>query len=191
MLPKEIPQLLKLKGLNRPAITSKAKIKVLKEKFFPVSPNPNIFDIINFKYSLKLASDLRINKEKIKKTIRRLKVYKAPELNQVPNKIIKYYINILIPHLKYLFNVYVKQRVHLGNYKKAKTVVIKKSGKTDYAEAGFYRPIALLNTVEKVLKIIIATKLSDLAEANMLLPCAQIRGRRGRSTTTALKLLTE
>ena len=40
-----------------------------------------MFDIINFKYFLKLASDLKISKKKIKKTIRRLKVYKAPKLN--------------------------------------------------------------------------------------------------------------
>ena len=81
MLLKEISQLLKLKELNKLAITSKIKIKILKKKFFSVLPNPDIFDIINFKYSLKLILNLRISKEEIKKAIRRLKVYKALKLN--------------------------------------------------------------------------------------------------------------
>ena len=191
MLPKEIPQLPELKGLDGPATTPEAKIEVLKEKFFPVPPNPDMSDTINFEYPPELASDLRISKEEIEKAMRRLKAHKAPGPNQVPNEMIKCCADILIPHLEHLFNACVEQGVHPGSYRKAKTVVIRKPGKTDYAEAGSYRPIALLDTVGKVLETIMATRLSDLAEANMLLPCAQMGGRRGRSTTTALELLTE
>ena len=108
MLPKEIPQLLELKGLDGPATTPEAKIEVLKEKFFPVLPNSDMFDIINFEYPSELALDLRISKEEIEKAMRRLKVYKAPGLNQVFNEMIKCCVDILILHLEHLFNVCVE-----------------------------------------------------------------------------------
>ena len=53
---------------------------------------------------------------------------------------------------------------------KAKIVFIPKEGKSDYITPSAYRPIALLNTLGKVLESIIATKLDILAEQNNLLP---------------------
>jgi hypothetical protein len=40
------------------------------------------------------------------------------------------------------------------------TAVMRKPGRTDYAEAKLYRPIALLNTLTKVLSAVIANVLS-------------------------------
>jgi len=90
-------------------------------------------------------------------TIRRLKAKKALKPNKVPNKIIKIYKKILVPHLQHLFNAYLKQETHPKIYKKVKIIVFKKPGKKigDYVKTGVYRPIALLNTVNKILKIIL------------------------------------
>jgi hypothetical protein len=54
-----------------------------------------------------------------------------------------------------------------------------------------YRPIALLNTLEKVLEKIVAYRISALAEEHGLLPTTQMGARPGRSTVTALEMLTE
>jgi len=98
----------------------------------------------------------QIEIEEMRTTIRRLKVKKTPKLNKVPNKIIKVYKKILVPHLQHLFNVCLKQRTYPRIYKKVKTIVLKKPGKKvgDYTEAGAYKPIILLNTVNKILEII-------------------------------------
>jgi hypothetical protein len=54
-----------------------------------------------------------------------------------------------------------------------------------------YRPIVLLNTLGKVLEKIVACRISALAEEHGLLLTTQIGARPGRSTITALEILTE
>lgn len=49
-----------------------------------------------------------------------------------------------------------------------------------------YRPIALLNTLSKLLEALIASRMSYLAEAHGLLPDNHFGGRRGQGTETAL-----
>jgi len=100
----------------------------------------------------------QIEIEEIRTTIRRLKAKKALKPNKIPNKIIKIYKKILVPHLQHLFNAYLKQGTHPKIYKKVKTIVFKKPGKKvgDYTEAEVYKPIILLNTVNKILKTIFA-----------------------------------
>jgi len=58
--------------------------------------------------------------------------------------------------LQYLFNAYLKQRTYFKIYKKIKTIMLKKPGKKigDYIKAKIYRPIILLNTINKILKTI-------------------------------------
>jgi hypothetical protein len=67
----------------------------------------------------------------------------------------------------------------------------KKTGKDDYIDLLAYRPIALLNTLSKVLESIMARRLRFLSEKHALLPDIQIGVREKRSTDTALNLLTE
>ena len=69
--------------------------------------------------------------------------------------------------------------------------MLKKPRKNDYSDPKAYRPIALLDTVGKALEAVIGKKLSDIAEANHLLPDSQIGARRQRSTESALELLVE
>ena len=76
-------------------------------------------------------------------------------------------------------------------FKEADTIVLKKLGKADYTVPKAYRPIALLNTLGKVLEAVLARRLSDIAESNHLLPKEQMGARRNRSTETALELLTK
>ena len=73
----------------------------------------------------------------------------------------------------------------------AHTITLKKPGKADYTTANAYRPIALLNTLGKMLESIIGAKICFLAEHHRLLPEAQMGARRNRFTETALELLTE
>ena len=54
-----------------------------------------------------------------------------------------------------------------------------------------YRPIALLDTVRKLLERIVARRLLQIAEETGMLPESQMGARPGRSTQTALELLTQ
>jgi len=58
--------------------------------------------------------------------------------------------------------------------------VLKKPGKKvgDYIKAEVYRPITLLNTINKILKTIFAQKLNGLIKTYKLLPSAQIKVKK-------------
>lgn len=91
-----------------------------------------------------------------------------------------------------LFQACIEQSYHPCAFKTANTIVMKKPpGKLDYTIPKGYRPIALLNTLGKAFESIMAEKLTYLAETHGLLPDTQMGARRGKSTESALELLTE
>lgn len=70
------------------------------------------------------------------------------------------------------------------------TVVLCKPGKPCYDTPKAYRPIALLNTMGKVLTAIVAELMVFYTKMHYLLPAHHFRGRPGRTTTDAVHLLT-
>ncbi|KAF7670723.1 pol-like protein [Alternaria burnsii] len=66
------------------------------------------------------------------------------------------------------------------------TVVLRKPGKGDYTAPKSYRPIALINTTGKTIDVVIARRLSYLAETYHVLPPTHMGGRKMRSTKHAL-----
>ena len=53
-----------------------------------------------------------------------------------------------------------------------------------------YRPIALLNTISKIMDAVIAKRLSYLVETHHVLPLTHMGGRKHRSTEHALHAIT-
>jgi len=70
------------------------------------------------------------------------------------------------------------------------TVILHKPGKPHYDVPKAYRPIALLNTMWKVLSMIVANQISFLMENYQLLPRNHFGGCPGWTTTNAIHLLT-
>jgi hypothetical protein len=71
------------------------------------------------------------------------------------------------------------------------TVVFRKPNRPDYTKVKAYRPIALENTLDKVMESIIAEIISYLAETHELLPSHHYGGRSGRSAEDAMMILSE
>jgi len=70
-------------------------------------------------------------------------------------------------------------------------VVLQKERKGDYSLPGSYRPVALENTMAKVLETLVAQRLTSTLEKEALLPDTQFGARKHRSTSSALALITE
>ena len=68
-------------------------------------------------------------------------------------------------------------------------IVLRKEGKKDYFLTGSYRPIALENTLAKVLEKRVADVMTEAAESCNLLPWNQMGARKKRSTLSAVDLL--
>lgn len=81
-------------------------------------------------------------------------------------------------------------RHFLARFKEARTVVLRKPSKPSYSDLGAWRPIALLNTIGKLIESLMAKRLSQAAKEHKLLLDTQIGARPGRLTKTALELLT-
>ena len=83
----------------------------------------------------------------------------------------------------------------LGHYPKpfkhSTTVVLRKPSKPDYTKPKAYPPIALENTLGKVLESIIADMVSYLTETHELLPAQHYGERPGRSAGNAMMILSE
>jgi len=88
-----------------------------------------------------------------------------------------------------LFNAYVIHKYHLKQFKKAQTIVLCKSKKSDYIDLKTYWLIALLNIMSKTLKSIMIKRLSDIAETHYMLSNAQMRARCKWFMISALNLL--
>ena len=80
---------------------------------------------------------------------------------------------------------------HPKEFRKTNIIVLRKSKKEDYFEPKSYRSIALLSTLRKTLKIVIARRLNDCVEDNNLLSPEQIEVRRKRSTETVLETIVD
>jgi hypothetical protein len=90
-----------------------------------------------------------------------------------------------------IFNATVHISYHPRAWKEAITLALQKLNKEDYTAVEAYRPIALLNTIGKLLELVMSRKLSLLAETHHVLPETQMSAHKGRLTESALKLLTE
>ncbi len=80
---------------------------------------------------------------------------------------------------------------HLRYFRETHTIVLKKSKKKNYTNVKAYKSIALLNTFDKALKLMIARRISDLTKTHDLLSVNQMNERKNRICETILKLLTK
>lgn len=127
----------------------------------------------------------------VRRAIARLAPFKAPGPSGIPNVAIKSAHAFLGPVLLEVLRVSLACGHFPTPWKSYSTVTLRKPGKSDYTVAKAYRPVALEDTLGKVLESVIATRLSALAEAHQLLPATQFGGRPGRTTTDAVLFLTQ
>jgi hypothetical protein len=79
-----------------------------------------------------------------------------------------------------LFSSYIVIRYYLKPFKDSIIVVLRKPQKPSYTTAKAYRLIALLNTIGKLLKRIVAGRLSKITEETDILLASQMGARPGR-----------
>ena len=184
-----IPQLkYKNDGVETTATSSEEKGNALAKSFFPTKPSrPMQEDNANHKQCCKAE---RITKEQISRQLRRIKPYKAPGPDGIPNIVLTKCADLLVDRLLQLYTAMYEKKLHYEPWKCFTTIVLRKPGKPRYDTPKAYRPIALLNTMAKVLTGIIAEHLSYYTEKYRLLPDHHFGGRPGRTTADALHLLT-
>lgn len=166
------------------------KAEAFAETFFPPPPEVDLSDTWHFEYPQPVPCP-EIAEEEVNEAIRLSAGDKAPGPDQTPNRVLKAVVDIISKPLQELFNACLRIQHCPQHFKHSTTVVIQKPGKPSYRGTKAYRPIALMNTVGKVLDSIIARRLQYYAEQYHLLPRNHTGGRKATSSEHALHLLME
>ncbi|OAQ57795.2 reverse transcriptase [Pochonia chlamydosporia 170] len=163
------------------------KAELLRQSFFPPPCQADLSDINGYQYPPPIECP-DITLPEIEKAVRRAAPNKAPGADGITNGILHQTLDILLPSLHKLFNACLQLGYCPQHFKEAITVVLRKQGKDD-TQPKSYRPIALLNTLGKVMEAIMANRLAYLADVYQLLPSRHTGGRKLASTEHAIHFL--
>ena len=174
-------------GQETLASTNEEKSVMLASSFFP--PRPPDEEQLQFVYPKPICKMSHIAKEQIKRRLAKLKPYKAPGPDGIPNIVLTKCADTLIDHLYHIYKAILDYSLYYAPWKLSTTVVLRKPGKPRYDTPKAYRPIALLNTMSKVLTALMAELMTYYTETHQLLPDHHFGGRPGRTTSDAVHLL--
>ncbi len=188
---KKLSQFLSLKSndFDHIADSFKEKTKMLWKKFFSSSFQADISNISRSFILLTMSFNSVLLQDEMRQMIQRVKVNKASNVFEISNKALQVSLTELTSILINLFNACVIHKYHSKQFKKAQTIVLYKSKKSDYIDLKMYWFIALLNIMNKILESIIIKRLSDIAETHYMLSNAQMRVRCKWFVISALNLL--
>ena len=170
------------------ARTNEEKSNTLAKYFFPLKPQENTTSSRS-KYKKQLKVRCCITHEQIQKQLCKLCPYKAPGPDGIPNIVLTKCSHLLTERLAHIYEAIYDRNLQYKPWKEFITIVLRKPGKPRYDVPKAFRPIALLNTMWKVLTAIVAEQLTHITEKYQLLPGHHFGGRPGRTTTDALHLL--
>ena len=180
-----------LKDENKQEISEpEPKTNLLLRTFFPPPVQADLTDITNSTLYPHAHTIEPITANEIRKAIEQAPPRKAPEGDGIPNLILKETTNILLPYLHRIFNECLTNGYCSDYFRTSVTVVLPKPGKDHFIPKG-YRLIALLNTIGKAMKFILAKRIAYLAETYHLLSVTHMGGRRLRSYEHGIHYLLE
>ena len=182
---------LKSDDFNHIADLFEEKTEILQKKFFSLSSQTDISDISKLFISLTVSFNSVLSQDEMKQMIQRVKVDKASEAFKISNRVLQASLIELTSILISLFNACVTHKDHSKQFKKAQTIVLHKSKKSDYIDSKMYRLIALLDIINKILKSIMIKRLNDITETHHMLSNAQMRARCKQFVISALNLLVD
>src|SRR5450432_3746631 len=136
-----------------------------------------------------LQSECKATIEEVEQAIRRQRAGKALGKDGLPADFLKAMGRPMAEAITSLLDACWSTGYYPARFREARTIVLKKPGKELYREPKAWRPIALLSTIGKVIEIVTARRIQQLAEDHRLLPSEQMGARPGRSVETALELL--
>ena len=82
-------------------------------------------------------------------------------MDEIPNMVLQKFIDLLSPYL--LWEI-LKLEIYVEEWKEIVTCMIRKPSKPSYDVPKVYCPIALLNTMVKLLRAIVAVEISHITE---------------------------
>ncbi|KZP07936.1 hypothetical protein FIBSPDRAFT_703146, partial [Athelia psychrophila] len=145
------------------------KAELLAEAFFPPLPTHELLPP-DTQYPEPLKTSPYLTRERIQQTISKLKPYKAPGPDGIPNVVYKKCADLLIDHLYYIYRVICEHNVFHHHWLVTLMLVLRKGGKTQYDMASAHRLIGLCDIISKIHSTATANDILFIAESNNMLP---------------------
>ena len=155
----------------------KRKARLLMESFFPPPVQEDLSDINENTYP-RPHNMGEITRNEIARAILKPSSKKAPGLDDIPSLVLQKTIDVMLSIYEKLFNRCLKTGFCPQHFRDSITVALRKPGKGDYTTSKAWRPIALLNTIGRVMESVIATRIPYLAEEHKLLSDTHMGGRK-------------
>ena len=166
-----------------------SKVAAFQKQFFPVV-EADLSDIATQITRTPFHIEQAVTTEEVAAILQSCSPRSAPGDDDIPFKFLQALGTPIVQAITHLAEASLRLE-HLPPFlKTARTVVLKKPGKESYEVPGAWRPITLLKTIGKIVEKIVAGRIRHAAEAGNLIPPSQMGARSGRSTDTALELLT-
>jgi ribonuclease HI len=185
-----------LKTADGIAESTDEKVQALREAFFPTPPIADLSDIDESSTRNRQQIPFpAITKQELADAIRRAPPNKAPGADGIPNKVWRLLAGESASQRAFLstvldiFNACLSIGHNPRHFQTSITVTLRKAGPRDYRLPKAYRPVALLNTLGKILEAIIATRIAWAVEEYRLLPDTHLGGRKGVSVDHAIQLI--
>ena len=150
-----------LNGLEGSAETIEAKTEVFCKTFFPAFLPADLTDIDPTRHPDPIQFP-PITEQEVVKAARRASPDKAPGPDTMPNKVWHTLLDIpaFVTSTTALFNACLRAGYNPQHFQNSATVVLRKPGPRNYRIPKLYRPVALLNTLGKILESIVVTRIA-------------------------------
>ena len=156
--------------------------------FFPAKPAQSLI-LPGSEYPDHITYDFRPSLAQLKHCVARLSPHKATGDDGILNIVLKESLELIVEYLLHMFRATFTLNTYSACWRTWDTIILWKPGKPRYDLPKAYRPIALMNTIGKLLSAMVAEDLSYMCEQYTLLPDSHFRGRPGRCTMDAMHLL--
>ena len=180
-----------LKNENVVVTTTEQKTKLLFKTHFSSYCTIILNDIINFDYVNFIFDDESLTNKEIKRVIKKTISNKTLNLNDISNKVIRSAMRITNKQIRSLFERCLRDEVQSIYFKRVVTILLRKSNNKDYTNFKSYKSIALLNTLSKILKLIISKRIRYVVKTHATLSNTQMRIKKQRFVDITLQLITK
>lgn len=180
-----IPICSKLLGNHYSSLADKLSSKLPDTSYddIPCSSTRDARKLHNIKNNFSFRN---ITQREVYEEIIKLDKNKGPGIDDLNVKALKYVADIISDHLCSLFNSTLDSSIYPSLFKTAKCVPLFKGGELNPLEAVSYRPISVLNSLNKVFEKLIHDQIYRFVERCNILPEFQYGYRKQHNTGQAI-----
>ena len=180
-----------LKKREKLIIITQNKIEIMFEVHFSFSSTIFMKNVAKFNYFSSVDDGTSMTRRKIMKIIHKISSNKTLKINKIINKALRQLARVVVEQIYFFFNKCIKKKIQSSHFKKIFTIMLRKSRKKNNSKFALYKSIALLNTLNKMLKLIVFKRIQYVMKMLKTFSNIQMNARRQRSINIILQFITK